>query len=179
MGVAPGVVALRPETAADDALLAALYGATRAAELAALPWSAAQKADFLQQQHRLRERHYRAHFAAAAFDVIEEDGRPVGRLCLWRGAREWRVVDIALLPECRGRGIGSALLRRVLAEADTAGAAVSLHVEPASPACRLYGRLGFQAAGGDGFYLAMRRSAVPPGAAAAGDEGAQAGQQQQ
>jgi ribosomal protein S18 acetylase RimI-like enzyme len=85
------------------------------------------------------------------------DGEPAGRLYLFRGDREIRIVDIALLPEHRGNGAGSSLLRDVLAEADAGGKRVTIHVERANPALRLYERLGFSIAEDRGVYLFLER----------------------
>jgi predicted GNAT family acetyltransferase len=78
--------------------------------------------------------------------------------------REIRVVDIAIWPGHRGRGIGTLLLTRVFAEGDAAGKPVSIHVEVFNPARRLYDRLGFVEKGAHGdVYLLMER---PVGGAA-------------
>jgi len=53
-------------------------------------------------------------------------------------------LGIAVLPEYRGQGVGTALLRRYLAEAERLYPAVSLSVSPNNPAKRLYERLGFK-----------------------------------
>jgi ribosomal protein S18 acetylase RimI-like enzyme len=65
------------------------------------------------------------------------------------------VVDISLLPECRGRGIGTALLEAVIAEASGAGKFVALSVEKLNPALRLYRRLGFRKVDDQGVYWSM------------------------
>src|ERR1700709_669972 len=97
---------------ADDALpfLARLYASTRAEELAVTDWSDAQKAAFLQSQFDAQHAHYRKHYSRSDFFVIEHAGKAVGRLYLARWKAEHRIVDIALLPEHRGKGLGSALL---------------------------------------------------------------------
>jgi ribosomal protein S18 acetylase RimI-like enzyme len=48
------------------------------------------------------------------------------------------------LPECRGQGVGSALMARILEAARSRFAAVCLSVSPENPARRLYKRAGFQ-----------------------------------
>ena len=82
---------------------------------------------------------------------------PVGRLYVDRWPREVRIVDISLLPEHRGRGLGGALLAAVFAEADAAGKPVSIHVERFNPALRLYTRLGFAFREDKGVYLLLQR----------------------
>ena len=53
-------------------------------------------------------------------------------------------LAVAVSPEHRGRGVGTALMKRLLAEASALFPAVSLSVSPDNPARRLYERLGFE-----------------------------------
>jgi len=70
----------------------------------------------------------------------------VGRLCLDRTTSPWRIVDLVLLPEAQGRGVGSAVIRDLLAEARDAAIGVDLHVSRDNPRAEaFYRRLGFVA----------------------------------
>jgi ribosomal protein S18 acetylase RimI-like enzyme len=89
--------------------------------------------------------------------VIVADGTPIGRLYVARWPGDIRIVDIALMPEHRGSGLGTRLLRELFAEADATRRKVSIHVEVFNPARRLYERLGFVQAGDRGVYLLMER----------------------
>jgi ribosomal protein S18 acetylase RimI-like enzyme len=150
-------VVLRPAGAADRAFLVQVYGSTRADELALLPWTDEQKAGFVAHQFEAQDIHYRTHYDGAAFDVIEVGGRRAGRLYVHRGPREIRIVDIALMPAFRGRGVGTRLLRGLIAEAEDGGRKLSIHVEMNNPARRLYERLGFRPAGEHGVHVLMER----------------------
>ena len=66
------------------------------------------------------------------------------------------LVDIALLPEHRNAGIGTALVKTVLSEAASAGKPVVLHVEKFNRARFLYERLGFSIFEWSDVYLKMR-----------------------
>jgi ribosomal protein S18 acetylase RimI-like enzyme len=138
-----GEITLRPATPEDRPLLLRIYAGTREQELAQMPFTPEQKTAFVAQQFAAQSSHYERHHGDASFDVVEVGGAPAGRLIVDRWERELRIVDVALLPSFRGRGIGTRLLRPVLAEADARGAKVSLHVERFNPAQRLYHRLGF------------------------------------
>jgi GNAT superfamily N-acetyltransferase len=155
----PPVVDLRPATPDDRDFLRTVYRSTREDELALTGWNEAEKAAFVTMQFEAQDRHYRQSHPDGSFLVVEVDGEPAGRLLLARLEREIRVIDIALLPPYRGAGIGTRLLRDVIAEADAAALSVSLHVELWSPARRLYERLGFRSAGHDGIYERMERPA--------------------
>jgi len=150
-------VTLRPVAPGDEGFLYRVYASTRQEELAPLPWSEAQKAAFLRMQFEAQHRHYHEHFPDAAFLVIVREGRPVGRLYVDRRREGIRIIDIALLPEQRGAGIGTNLLRGLLAEGDRLGKPVSLHVEHLNPAVRLYERLGFRRIGDPGVYDLFER----------------------
>jgi GNAT superfamily N-acetyltransferase len=117
-------VALRPARDGDDDLVARVFASTREQELAPLPWTAEQKAAFLAQQAAAQRLHYDSQYAGAAWDVILVDGRPAGRMIVHRADTEITVVDIALLPEHRGHGVGTTVLREILAEADTSALVV-------------------------------------------------------
>jgi ribosomal protein S18 acetylase RimI-like enzyme len=148
-------IVLRPITAADEPFLSALYGSTRTEELAAVPWSEEQKRAFLDMQFHAQSLHYAKHYGDGDFMMIEEGGRPIGRFLLHRTSDEIRVVDISLMPEHRRRGIGTKLLRDVLAEGEATNRKVSIHVEHFNPAKRLYERLGFQYVETNGVYDLM------------------------
>lgn len=145
----------RAVTGDDDDVLADIYASTRRGELAPLPWSDELKGQFLRQQFEAQRRHYARHYPDAERLLLLDGNRPVGRLYLDRRPDEIRIVDIALLPSHRGRGIGRALLEEVLEEARANGVAVRIHVERENPARRLYDRLGFVPVGETGIYLLM------------------------
>lgn len=67
-------------------------------------------------------------------------------------------LGMAVLPEYRGRGVGAALLGRLLGAASAVYASVSLSVSCDNPAVRLYERVGFQRAGISGTSVTMLKS---------------------
>jgi ribosomal protein S18 acetylase RimI-like enzyme len=142
---------LRPATADDREFLLTLYGSTRA-DLALLPLADDQRDGLVRMQFHAQDVHFRQSNPRADFDVVELDGRPVGRLYVDRCGDDIRIIDISLLPEVRGRGMGSALIRAVQDEARATGRTVSLHVAIGNPAALLYDRLGFRLAADLGVY---------------------------
>jgi ribosomal protein S18 acetylase RimI-like enzyme len=150
-------VELRPVEPGDRELLFRVYASTRTDELAVVPWDDAQKQAFLRAQFDAQDAWYREHYEGASYDVVLIDGEPCGRLYVYRGDAEIRIVDIALLPEQRGIGIGGSLLHELLDEADADGMRVTIHVERLNPALRLYERLGFSVAEDKGVYLLLER----------------------
>ncbi|MBO9624512.1 MAG: GNAT family N-acetyltransferase [Sphingomonas sp.] len=136
-------VVLRPMVEADYAFCEALYASTRLEELAPLGWPAEAVRQFLAQQHRAQHLHYQQHYAGAQWWIVESAGCPLGRLYVFEGASDIRIVDIALLPKARGQGIGGALIEGVQRHAAAQGKRVSIHAEKNNPARSLYFRLGF------------------------------------
>ena len=134
---------LRPVRADDEAFLYELYCSTRREELSAWALEDAQQESFLKLQFKARTRHYEIAFAGADDNIILCDESPIGRVLVFRSAIEIRLVDIELLPEHRGRGIGSSSVRVLCEEARAAGKLVTLHVAKTNRAARLYERLGF------------------------------------
>jgi ribosomal protein S18 acetylase RimI-like enzyme len=155
MSVTAPAVTLRPVRSADYDVLRRIYASTRAEELAVVAWSDEQRDSFLRQQFDAQDAHYREHYVGASFDVIEVDGQAVGRLYVARWEDEIRIMDIALLPEARGAGVGTQLLEDLLDEGARTGKRVSIHVERENPSLRLYERLGFNFVSERGVYLLL------------------------
>ena len=108
-------------------------------------------------QFRAQSMSIRLDHPRADRKIVLVDDAPVGRLVVDASANHVELIDIALLPEYRNHGIGTSVLRSVLAQADRIGRAVRLHVEKQNRAVRLYERLGFAITGDAGMYLAMSR----------------------
>lgn len=147
---------LRPITPADDAFLARVYASSRAEELAVTGWSEELKEEFCRRQFDAQSAYYTTNYPGASFQIIERDGWPVGRLYVDRWEKEIRIVDITLLPDFRGSGMGTKLLCDLQDEARSAGKSLTIHVERFNRALRLYERLGFQQVEDKGVYLLMR-----------------------
>ena len=147
---------LRPVRDEDRGFLLELYGESRAGELALVCWDERTKAAFVRQQFSAQDEHYRRHYEGASLAIVEVGGERAGRLYVHHGEREIRIIDILLARAFRGRGIGSRLLRGLIAEARDSGRVLSVHVEIRNPARALYERLGFRAAGEHGAHVLMQ-----------------------
>jgi len=112
--------------------------------------------NLLRMQHRAREAAYSASYPGAENCVIVTAGRPVGRVLVWWSDDECRVVDLAILPAERGRGLGELVVRSLADEAKRAGKPLRASVASDNPgALRLYQRVGFNVVSNEGATLAL------------------------
>ncbi|MCQ3973902.1 MAG: GNAT family N-acetyltransferase [Anaerolineae bacterium] len=152
----------RPIGPDDESFLYEVYASTRAEEMALVDWTEDQKKAFLRMQFNAQHQYYQDVYAGANFQVILLNEQPIGRLYLARWSHEIRIIDIALLSQFRNTGIGTALLKDLLAEAAQAGQVVTIHVEKFNQALRLYERLGFIKTLDKGVYFFLKWTPSSP-----------------
>jgi GNAT superfamily N-acetyltransferase len=139
----PAGVTLRPAGPDDRPFLFLVYASTRCEELLPLGWDAEATQSFLRTQFEHEDRDWHLHQPGAECMVVLREGRPVGRLYLARSAQEIRVMDLTLLPEHRGQGIGTSLIASLLDEARRTRRTVRMNVGRSSPMGELCRKLGF------------------------------------
>lgn len=141
---AGGLLRLRPETETDEAFRFALFCASRPPAEDFSPLGPMLAQQMLRQQFRAQHYGYRADYPNARFDIIEFEDARVGHVVVDVADKEMRVVDLAILPERRGSGIGEAVLDRFIVEAGNRNLALRASVlngnEGSLRFCR---RLGF------------------------------------
>jgi RimJ/RimL family protein N-acetyltransferase len=144
---------LRPVRPDDEEFLYAVYASTRAEEMALVPWTEQQREIFVRSQFAAQSQHYQSHYPEALHQIILLDERPVGRLYIDRRAPEIRILDITILPEQRGCGIGTPLIRNLMNEAAASQRRLTIHIESFNRSRSLFERLGFTPMEENGFYL--------------------------
>ena len=145
----------RAATEADMPFLCALYGTTRADELAMTGWPQATKSLFVVQQFSAQHGEFAQAFPDIERLIVERDGVAIGRCYVDLTGPRCHLIDIALMPEARGRGYGKALLADLMACAAALGKPVTLSVLSDNPALRLYRRLGFVSTRADAGRIRM------------------------
>ena len=149
-------ISLFPVLSGDEEFLFSVYASTRKEEMDLVDWNLAQKEAFLRMQFCAQSHAYTENYPDAEFQVILLDGQPIGRLYVHRMRDEIQVIDISLLPQHRGQGIGTHLLNGILEEGTESNLPVTIYVKRFNPALHLYERLGFRQASDDGVYLFMK-----------------------
>jgi GNAT superfamily N-acetyltransferase len=153
-------VTLRVATAADEPFLRALYRSTRIDELSPLGWSEAQVDAFCDFQFIAQAQGYRQAYPGAEHLILGFQGEDVGRMIKSRTSSELMLVDLALQPAFRNRGLGRFVVAGLQEEARSASTPLLLHVERSSRAVAFYQRLGFAVVAEDDLRFTMRWSGV-------------------
>ena len=151
-------VSLRPVRPEDETFLFEVYRHTRDEEMALMGWDDVLQNIFLRTQFDAQRLDYETRFAGSDHSVVLVGDKPAGSVWVLRRADEILILDMALLPEHRGSGVGSKLFGDLIEESEREGKPLRLAVlKNNRDARRLYERLGFSAASDLGAYLRMER----------------------
>ena len=139
-----GLLHLRPERPGDRDFRFDLFCKSRLPEWDLVPLAPALRHQLMAMQFEAQTTSYAAQFPRARFDIIELEGRPIGRIVVDRPGDRIHIVDQAIVPELRSRGAGTAIMMSLMQEAETQNIPVRLMVADANdPSLKLYQRLGF------------------------------------
>lgn len=144
---------LRPITPADEAFLIGIYGSTREAELALVPWDAAQREMFIRFQFLAQQNHYQSEYPEAEPLLVLFDGKAAGRLYLHKRPDEIRLLDYTLAPAQRNHPGSAELIRHLMAEAASVGKPLNIHLEPFNWAQAFFEELGFAPVANNGAHV--------------------------
>lgn len=156
-----GLLRLRPEQEQDQAFRFQLFCESRPAEFALLQFEPAVFDQLMRFQFQAQTLSYRADFPNARFDIIELNGAPIGRIVVDRPGTVLHIVDQAIVPSLRSRGLGTTIMKALMDEAGAAGLPVRLKVALSNdPSMRLYLRLGFKPIHSEPLHVEMEWLAV-------------------
>ena len=109
---------------------------------------------------RWQRAEFRRRFRKQRISVIEIDAKSIGAIWLEDRRGSVYIEELQILPEYQGRGVGTAVLKQVIAAAGKRGLAVGLAVLRTNPgARRLYERLGFKVTAVAQPFVYMRHTA--------------------
>lgn len=151
------MIRLRPVTDKDLTFIETVYRSTREKQLGLDNWPELQREAFFRMQSIAQDAEYKRSFPNAAFEIIEYNKKAAGRLYTGETAREIRLIDISLLPDFRGKGLGTKILKGLIKRAHDNRKLLTLHVEPDNLALQLYLKLGFEHIRNNGrqYYLEL------------------------
>ncbi len=137
---------MRPATPQDEAFLFLLVAGDRGVQLAPCGLPGPLLEQLVKMQYRGQQISYTARYPNAGnYILLTHEGAPAGRLLLDCQPDRWRIVDIAVLPAHRGKGLGTQAIAHCQSRCRNLQARLELQVNAANPARRLYERLGFRA----------------------------------
>ncbi|MDH5637815.1 MAG: GNAT family N-acetyltransferase [Nitrospinota bacterium] len=155
-------VSFRREAESDIPFLRQAFSTSRDYELDLVQWEPDMRHSFLMSQFDAQRFHYTTHYPHAGFYIMEINGAPMGRVYVDLSSDPLLLMDIIVLPSHRNKGIGTAVMRAIMALADQEKKRVRIYVEKLNPALRLYQRLGFVTQEDTGPHYLMYHT--PPGA---------------
>ena len=137
-------LAVRPALPQDEIFLYELYVAIRGPQFALAPITGTQREHLLRMQFRAQMSSYAQQFPNSCYHVVLLDAKPVGRLWVAPGEREFHLVDIAVHPSLQSKGLGTVLVRRLQQEAQRVKLPIRSTVDRFIPgSLRFHQRLGF------------------------------------
>jgi GNAT superfamily N-acetyltransferase len=155
-------LAVRPALPQDEIFLYELYSAVRAPEFALAPITATQREHLMRMQFRGQMSAYTQTYPNSCYHIVLLDSKPVGRLWVAPGEREFHLVDIALHPGMQSKGIGTVLIQRLQQEAATGSLPISSCVSKFNPgSLRFHKRLGFHIVREDEIQYYMQWRPIP------------------
>ena len=161
-----GGLTLRPEREDDQAFRYQLCCQSRPPEWDMVQLDPQVREQLNRHQFAAQTGSYRTQFPKARFDIIELDGQSIGRIVVDRPGNELHIVDQAIVPHMRSKGLGTAMMRCLMDEAASTGIPVRLTVASTNdPSLRLYLRLGFVETGAVPMYVEMLWKAPSPDSA--------------
>jgi GNAT superfamily N-acetyltransferase len=149
---------LRPITEKDRQFLCKVYISSREEEIGIRDWEEKERTEFLQSQFNMQHTYYMKSYKNPSFDIVLLGNVPIGRLYVERNEKEIRIIDISLLKEYRGFGIGRELINCLIEESKNKNIELTLHVEYYNFAKQWYERIGFKQHEENGVYIFMIRA---------------------
>ena len=145
-------LSIRPAAIADHGRLYEIHRSALGPYVAELwGWDDAWQAD-----------HFAKGFEPSRFQVVECDGEVAGFFATLDDAHGVMLSTIEIDPKWQGRGLGSRIIRDLIARAQNTGRQVRLQVFQVNRRARdLYGRLGFIETGETASHVQMATPARP------------------
>lgn len=148
-------ISTRPALTDDDTFLFDVYVSSRGDDLAKVGWAPQQIQEFLATQYAAQQRFHKIDYPQADNLIILLGSERAGRIVVKRDEQEIRLVDIALFPPYRNRGIGTHLIREFVAEAERSARPLRAQVLRSNRAVGLLERMGLMITGETGSHYQM------------------------
>ena len=131
-------IQLKKKNESDDEFLFRLFGEIKIAELNLYAWPELMKNQLVSMQYNAYKQMIKNEYPNVEDYVISANNEKAGRLQLDVKDSGIRIINISLLPAFHGNGIGTKIIKDILAEADLKNKPVYLEVDRVNPAFNLY-----------------------------------------
>jgi ribosomal protein S18 acetylase RimI-like enzyme len=158
MKISLSEINLRPITEEDKSFLCKVYISSREDEMGIRDWEEKERSEFLQNQFNMQHTYYMKSYKNPSFKIVLLGNVAIGRLYVERNEKEIRIIDISILKEYRGFGIGRELINCLIEESENKNIELTLHVEYYNFAKQWYKKIGFKQHGENGVYVFMIRA---------------------
>ncbi len=151
----PESITTRSAQPEDQSFLIKLYKSSRGDDLRGLGWDENRISEFLEMQYTAQQNLYNGEDDEATDELILLGNEPIGRLMIQLRPHENRLIDLALLPDYRERGLGTHLIQRLQESARIERKPLRLQVIRFNRAVSLFERLGFVRTSETGSHFQM------------------------
>jgi ribosomal protein S18 acetylase RimI-like enzyme len=159
-------IALRPVINQDEPFLYEVFKTGLGSQFAELPWPPEAIEQLVRMQFNARHSSYSSQYPNSQHSIVLAGGVEAGHIWVHRDESSLHLIEIELLPQYRGQGIGSSLFRDLMKEAEAAGVPLLSGVATNNPgSLALHRRLGFEIISQDELYWYLEwRSPAASGA---------------
>lgn len=141
----PHGLSIRPARPSDEPFLTSLYRSTRDDLLNFLDAEQDFIEDLIERQFQAQTVGYGGSYPNAMYFIVEKLDQAVGRVSIDFGSNEVHILDIAFIPQARGKGYGESVISALQQVAGKIFVPLSLVVESNNTIAKhLYLKLGFQ-----------------------------------
>ena len=150
-------IELRAAVPGDETFLFDLFRAARQGRFEFLPGGHPQMAVMVRLQFQAQEAALRSQYPGSENLLILLDGAPVGRLLVSREETGFRLADISVLPARQRQGVGAAVVKGLMADAQQAGLPVRCTVAQSDHGTfQFLRKLGFEITQSDIAFVHMQ-----------------------
>jgi ribosomal protein S18 acetylase RimI-like enzyme len=148
----------------DETFLFDLFRAVRQGRFQFLPGGHPQMAVMVRLQFEAQESALMSRYPGSENFLILLDGAPIGRLRVSREETSFRLADISVLLACQRQGIGTAVVKGLMADAQQAGLPLHCTVSQSDHVTfQFYRKLGFEITHSDTAFVDMQWKPVCSG----------------
>jgi ribosomal protein S18 acetylase RimI-like enzyme len=153
-------ITLRPAAQQDENFLYNLYKLSRVDEFSMTGIGEQQFDMLMRMQYTARKMTYENNYPVSSHSIVVVDGTEAGQIWVFSDARQYRVIDIAIAGAFQNQGVGSSLMKSLIAQATRAEIPLRCSIATNNPgSLRFHQRLGFRIVSSNEAYYEMQYTA--------------------